>query len=79
MNTLISELYYMYIVIEDHYMWSFMLSIFPLSYKLRVGVSSVYVLKRSSETSCIRQGQHSIKIPPFVVFDFMFGNVNVIF
>ena len=35
------ELSYMYTVIEDHCMWSFMLSVFPLSYKLRTNVSSV--------------------------------------
>ena len=41
MNILICELFYMYIVIEDHYMWSYMLSIFPLSYKLSTSVSSL--------------------------------------
>ena len=40
-KTLIYELSYMYIVIEDHYMWSFMLTVFPQSYKLNIGVSSV--------------------------------------
>ena len=41
MNIMICELFYMYTVIEDHYRWSYMLSIFPLSYKLSTGVSSV--------------------------------------
>ena len=40
-KTLIYELCYMYIVIEDHCVWSYMLSVFPLSYKLNTGVSSV--------------------------------------
>ena len=40
-KTLIYELSYMYTVIEDHRMWSFMLSIFLLSYKFSTGVSSV--------------------------------------
>ena len=40
-NIMICELFYMYIVIEDHYMWSFKLSVFPLSYKLSTGVLSV--------------------------------------
>ena len=40
-KTLIYELSYIYNVIEDHCMWSFMLSIFPLSYKLSTDVSSV--------------------------------------
>ena len=40
-KTLIYELCYMYTVIEDHYMWSYMLSVFPLSYKLSAGVSSM--------------------------------------
>ena len=40
-KTLIYELSYMYTVIDDHCMWSYMLSIFPLSYKLSTGVSSV--------------------------------------
>ena len=40
-KTLIYELSYMYTVIEDHYMWSFMLFVFPQSYKLSTGVSSV--------------------------------------
>ena len=40
-KTLICELCYMYIVIEDHYKWSYMLSIFPLRYKLSKGVSSM--------------------------------------
>ena len=41
MDILICELLYMYIVIEDHYRWSYMLSVFPLSYKLGMGVSFV--------------------------------------
>ena len=41
MNILICELFYMYTVIEDHYMWSYMLSIFPLIYKLRTDVLSM--------------------------------------
>ena len=40
-KTLKYELSYTYTVIEDHCMWSFMLSVFPLSYKLSTGVSSV--------------------------------------
>ena len=40
-KTLIYELCYMYTVIEDRYMWSYMLSVFPLSYKLSTSVSSV--------------------------------------
>ena len=40
-KTMIYELCYLYIVIKDHCMWSYMLSVFPLSYKLRTGVSSV--------------------------------------
>ena len=40
-KNLIYELSYMYTVIEDHFMWSFMLFIFPLSYKLSTGVSSM--------------------------------------
>ena len=40
-KTLIYELCFMYTVIEDHFMWSYMLSVFPLSYKLSMGVSSV--------------------------------------
>ena len=40
-KTLIYELSYMYIVIEDHCMWSFMLFVFSLSYRLNTGVSSV--------------------------------------
>ena len=40
-KTLIYELSYMYTMIEDHRMWSFMLSVFPLSYKLSTGVSFV--------------------------------------
>ena len=60
-KTLIYDLSYMYTVIEDHCMWSYMLSVYPLSYKLSTGVLSVYVLKRSSMTFRIRQGQHSIR------------------
>ena len=45
-NILICELFYKYTVIEDHCMWSYMLSIFPLSYKLSTNILSVYVLKR---------------------------------
>ena len=41
MNILICELFFMYTVIEDHCMWSYMLSVFPLSYKLSTGVLSV--------------------------------------
>ena len=33
-NILICELFYMYSVIEDHCMWSYMLYVFPLSNKL---------------------------------------------
>ena len=40
-KTQIYELSYMYTVIEDHCMWSYMLSVFPLSYKLSTSVSSV--------------------------------------
>ena len=38
-KTLIYELCYMYTIIEDHCMWSYMLSVFSLSYKLRTYVS----------------------------------------
>ena len=41
MNIMICELFYMYTVIEDHCMWSYMLSVFPLSYKLTTGVLSM--------------------------------------
>ena len=41
MNILICELFYMYTVIEDHCMWLYMLSVFPLSYKLSTVVLSV--------------------------------------
>ena len=41
MKTLIYDLSYMYTVIEDYHMWSFMLSVFPLSYKLSTSVSFV--------------------------------------
>ena len=40
-KTLIYELSYMYTVIEDHCMWSFILFIFALSYKLSTDVSSL--------------------------------------
>ena len=40
-KTLIYELSYMYTVTEDHRMWSFMLYVFPLSYKLSTCVSYV--------------------------------------
>ena len=40
-KTLVYELSYMYTVIDDHCMWSYMLSIFSLSYKLSTSVSSV--------------------------------------
>ena len=52
---------------------------FPLSYKLIMGVSSVKVMKMTSEAFCIRLGQHSNRSPPYVGFDFWFYNVNVIF
>ena len=39
-ETLIYELSYMYTVIEDHCMQSFMLSVFPLSYKISMGFHS---------------------------------------
>ena len=38
---MICKLCYMYTIIEDHCMWSCMLSVFPLSYKLSTGVSSM--------------------------------------
>ena len=41
MNILICELFYMYTIIEDHCMWSYMLYVFLLSYKLSTGVLSV--------------------------------------
>ena len=41
MNILICELFYMDTVIKDHCMWSHMLFVFPLSYKLSTGVLSV--------------------------------------
>ena len=41
MKTMIYELSYMYTMIEDHCMWSLMLFVFPLSYKLSMSVSSV--------------------------------------
>ena len=44
---------------------------FPLSYKLSKGVSSVYVLKRTSETFRTCHGQHSSKSPPYIGFDFV--------
>ena len=37
----IYELLNMYTVIEDRYKWSNTLSVFPLSYKLSMGVSSI--------------------------------------
>ena len=40
-KTLIYELSYLYTMIKDHYMWSYMLFVFPLSYKLSMGVSSM--------------------------------------
>ena len=50
---------------------------FPLSYKLSTGVSSVQVLKRTSEAFHIRYGQHNNKSSPDIGFDFWFWNVNV--
>ena len=50
---------------------------FPLSYKLSMGVLSMYVLKRASEAFRIQQGQHSNSSPPNVGFDFWFLDVNV--
>ena len=41
MNILIYELYFMYTIIEDHCMWSYMLYVFPLSCKLSTGILSV--------------------------------------
>ena len=52
-NIMICELFYMYTVIEDHCMWSYVLSVFPLSDKLSMSVLSMWVLKRSPETSRI--------------------------
>ena len=40
-KTLIYELCYMYIVIKENCMWSYMLFVFPVSYKLSTGVSFV--------------------------------------
>ena len=40
-KTLIYELSYMYTMIEDRCIWSYMLFVFPLSYKLSTSVSSV--------------------------------------
>ena len=40
-KTLIYELSYMYTMIEDNCMSSYMLSVFPLRYKLNTGISSV--------------------------------------
>ena len=40
-KTLIYELSYIYTMIKDHCMWSYMLSIFLLSYKFSTSVSSV--------------------------------------
>ena len=58
-------------------MWSFMLSVFLLSYKLSTSVLSVYVLKRSSETSRICQGKHGFRSLFYVGLLFWFCNVNV--
>ena len=44
----------------------YILSVFPLSYKLSTGVSSVEVLKRIFMTFRIRQGQHINMSPPYV-------------
>ena len=41
MDILICEFFYIYIVIEDHCMWSYMLSVFLVGYKLSTGVLSV--------------------------------------
>ena len=41
MNILICELFYMYTVIEDHCIWLYILFVFPLSYKLSMGVLSM--------------------------------------
>ena len=41
MDISICELFYMYTIIDDHYKWSYMLSVFPLSYKISIGVLSV--------------------------------------
>ena len=49
-----------------------MLYVFPLSYKLSMSVSSVWVLKRSLETSRIHQGQHSIRSPSDVGHQIVF-------
>ena len=65
LNILIYELY-MYTVIEDHYKWPYMLSVFPLSYKFSTGVSFVWVLEMTFEVFRIRQGQHSIRSPLYV-------------
>ena len=40
-NILICELFYMYTVIEDHCIWSYMLCVFSLSYKFNTGVLSM--------------------------------------
>ena len=50
---------------------------FPLSYKLSMGVSSVYVLKRTSGVFHFRQGHHNNRSPPDVGFLIRFWNVNV--
>ena len=50
---------------------------FPLSYKLSTSVSSMQVLKRTSEAFRIQQCQHSNRSPLDVGFDFWFLNVNV--
>ena len=49
MNILICELFYMYNVIEDHCMWSYMLYVFPLSYKLSMGVNCPFYLEWEKE------------------------------
>ena len=38
MSILICKLCYMYTVIEDHCLWSYLLSVFPLSYKVSTSV-----------------------------------------
>ena len=42
----------------------------PLSYKISTGVSSLYVLNRTSEAFHIQQSQHRNRSPPNVSFDF---------
>ena len=41
MNIMICKLFYMYTIIEGHCMWSYMLSVFPLSYKLSMTILSL--------------------------------------